>query len=536
MNCPRCGTALMPGDRACPTCGDRVFGNDIIHAVTTVTWQKAWKGGMHTVDMWHLQNPLYIRLKPRTRSGDKVRVAGGRLMQADGSILIAPVEVTVHVEPTPLWVKIVTVVLCLALLAGVGYGIWTAVEYLETPEITITLPTEPRPTTRPTEPAEWENPDPTEKETIENEPTEYDPTEYDPTEYDPTERPSWDAGSSIMNYELRPMLQQLSEDHLTNLEAIYWALMDFEASVELPRDITVEEMDYLLQILHYECPELMQYDYFSGGMYYYDTTTNLVSSYDLPYTMTQAEYQDMYDACEAVINGLVDQTQGMTDWEKEQLVFDYITTNCAYDMDIEHAGSAYGTLVQEIAKCDGISFATKWLLEEMGISCIVVNGDPVEGEIGHAWNYVLLDGAYYGLDVTADVRRPGDECPVLFCAYNVSTDVVDQTYILCPVYSEYVQTPTVTTMDQSYHVRNGSYMTAGSDWRGYVQMEFLAACQNGGEFRFQFESTADYEACRDALDQLCNDTWNTSGLSGTVSWIYWYIDEFNTVYIGVTRG
>lgn len=530
MQCARCGADLSPGVRECPDCGNHVYGNDFVYASLAVSWEEARKGGLQTLEMRNLLNPLRVRLKPRTRTGDKIRVPGAMFQQADESVLLAPVEVTVHVGPIPLWRPVVAVLLCLVLLGSAGLGVWALTDHLSSlpdQHLSATLPSQPVPSTTlaaepTTEPTTATEPETTEPETTEPETTEA-PTESDYT-------------GVIMNYEMRPMLQQLPEDHLTNLEAIYQSMMNFETSIELPCETTLEETENLVKILHYECPELIQFDYGKGWTNYYDADTGIVTSIEPVYAMTPAEYEDMYDACVEVIDSLVAATDGMTDWEKEWYVFDYITTNCAYDMDIQYAGTAYGTLVQEIAKCDGISFAMKWAMEEMGITCIVVDGDPTVGDIGHAWNYILLDGEYYGLDVTADVRRPGDECPVLYCAYNVSTEVVEQTYILCPAYRDYVQTPFVTTMEASYHVKNGSYMAAGADWRSYVQAEFLNACQSSGEFRFQFESVEEYETCKAELERLCNDVWRSSGLAGTMSWMFWYIDEFNVLYIGVTRG
>lgn len=516
MECSRCGATLGPGVRECPDCGNQVYGNDFVYASITVTWEQARKGGLHTVEMRDLVNPLKVRIRPGTRTGDKYRVPGAMFVTADESMLLAPVEVTVHVEPRPLWQSVMAVLLCLLLVAGAGVGIHAAWEGMnDRPAVQVsTTPTQPRQTTAPTQPS---------TAAAETETTEPETTVPQQPE------------SIIMNYALRPLLRQLSEDQLTNLEAIYQALMNFEASVTLPCEITVEEINYLIQVLHFECPELMQFDLSQSGMFYYDTTTNIVNKYELAYVLSQAEYTEMYDACVEVIDRLVAETQGMTDWEKERYVFDYITANCSYDLYMDLAGTAYGTLVQKIAKCDGISLATKWILEEMGITCVVAGGAPKEGDIGHVWNYVLLDGAYYGLDVTADVFGEDNEGPILFCAYNVSTELLEEDFILDPVFTEYVQTPVVTTMEKSYHVQNGGYITSGSGWERYAQAKFETACQSGGEFRFQFESEADYESCKAELNQFLNDVWNNGGFPGQVSWSYWYHDGFRVVCVRVTK-
>ena len=90
-------------------------------------------------------------------------------------------------------------------------------------------------------------------------------------------------------------------------------------------------------------------------------------------------------------------------------------------------------------------------------------------------------------------------------------------------------------MEQSYHVLNGSYMAGGADWKSYLQTELPEAFQNGGEVRLQFENAAEYEACRKELNKVYQDTLYSSGYSGTVDCVIWYIHEFRVIYIGVTK-
>lgn len=544
MNCANCGNAVGPGVRDCPFCGNAIYNNNFVYASITLSWEDARKGGVHELTMQNMVNPLRVRVKPRTRGGDKIRVAGAMFSMADESVMLAPVEVTVHVERRPLWQPLLAVLVCVLMTAAAGMGIWTVKRSGGgTPQqniattISTTAPTQPStiettlpPTNGDTQPEETETTAPI----TEPEETETTAPITEPEETETTAPPQPARESVVMHYEMRPLLQQLTEDQLVNLEAIYQAMMNFEDTVMLPREIQLDEIDDLVKILHYECPELMQLDIMDAGTYYYNTDTGIVSEYDFNLAMSENEYEEMYEACTEVIDRLVAQTRGMTDWEKERFVFDYITSNCRYDMHVTNAGNAYGTLIQKIAKCDGISFATKWILEEMGITCIVVSGDPTEGDVGHAWNYVLLDGEYYGLDVTADVRKSGDECPVLYCAFNVSTEVVEQSYILRPYYVNFVRSPEVTTMEKSFHAQNGGYFAAGEDWKPYLQTEFLEACQNDSSFILQFETEQDYRNFQNEVGSLLRTFWRSSGISGSFSWNGWYIDEFRVYYVNVS--
>ncbi len=67
--------------------------------------------------------------------------------------------------------------------------------------------------------------------------------------------------------------------------------------------------------------------------------------------------------------------------------------------------TAYGALVKGESLCEGYARATKAVLDRMGIPCVLVQGgyQSNEGSMEpHMWNYVKVDGQWYGLDTTMD--------------------------------------------------------------------------------------------------------------------------------------
>lgn len=101
-------------------------------------------------------------------------------------------------------------------------------------------------------------------------------------------------------------------------------------------------------------------------------------------------------------------TDGMTDREKAEAAYSYITSNVAYDFryysgknDLPFVSTvALGALRDNLAICGGYSHALETLLDMCGIENYTVSGVS-QGEY-HAWNYVVLDGAGYYCDPTAD--------------------------------------------------------------------------------------------------------------------------------------
>lgn len=101
-------------------------------------------------------------------------------------------------------------------------------------------------------------------------------------------------------------------------------------------------------------------------------------------------------------------TEEMTDREKAEAAYAYITENVAYDFryysgknDMPFTSTvALGALRDHLAVCGGYSHALETLLDLCGIENYTVSG-VCNGEY-HAWNYVVLDGKGYYCDPTAD--------------------------------------------------------------------------------------------------------------------------------------
>lgn len=108
-----------------------------------------------------------------------------------------------------------------------------------------------------------------------------------------------------------------------------------------------------------------------------------------------------YDKAKKIIKDII--KPGMSEFEKERAIHDYIVLNSKYDYDnkypAEDDGDAYGILMNGTAVCQGYSYATELLLNMVGIRANIVVGDA-KGGGWHAWNIVKINGKYYHLDTT----------------------------------------------------------------------------------------------------------------------------------------
>lgn len=128
-------------------------------------------------------------------------------------------------------------------------------------------------------------------------------------------------------------------------------------------------------------------------------------------------------AFENAVNDIADRATEIADSADSEVSRDYalaksvnelIATDVAYDFGTYNdylngqlstsplSHTAYGALVAKKAVCSGFTFGYKAVMDKLGIPCVVVsgfskgkdaNGSDTEGNVGHSWNYVLLQTA-----------------------------------------------------------------------------------------------------------------------------------------------
>ena len=154
--------------------------------------------------------------------------------------------------------------------------------------------------------------------------------------------------------------------------------------------IIIESGDYLAIQFNFELSD----NYYVVRKYLYGT--------DIPGDNERA--LRIYD----VVDGFIDRyiTDGMTDFDKEIAVHDFIVENCVYGYPDNNDDSykAYGALVMHQSVCDGYAEAFFIIMSCLGVKCDIVVGSTDEGL--HAWNQIELGGAWYNVDLTWDDSLP----------------------------------------------------------------------------------------------------------------------------------
>ncbi len=112
-------------------------------------------------------------------------------------------------------------------------------------------------------------------------------------------------------------------------------------------------------------------------------------------------------ACTAITDAAA-QADAVTDYEIALFLHNYLIAHVKYEEEGENIHSAYSTIVDGVAVCDGYTRAYQILLRKMDVESMYVQGRIAESDpgVGHAWNIVNINGVYCHVDVTWDDLDP----------------------------------------------------------------------------------------------------------------------------------
>ncbi|WP_158408921.1 transglutaminase domain-containing protein [Peptoclostridium acidaminophilum] len=142
--------------------------------------------------------------------------------------------------------------------------------------------------------------------------------------------------------------------------------------------------------------------------------------YELTY-LTTKEQEDYVDSrVDDILLEIV--SPGMTSFEKELAIHDYIVKNVEYDTSYEEH-SAYAALAYGKTVCQGYSLLAYKMLEEAGVQARIVAGDE---SMNHAWNMANIDGEWYHSDLTWDDPLPDVKSRTIYTYFNLSDERMSQ--------------------------------------------------------------------------------------------------------------
>lgn len=142
-----------------------------------------------------------------------------------------------------------------------------------------------------------------------------------------------------------------------------------------------------------------------GGQYVIRSTLPISDAYKSGDTSQLSDKEkETLDMASAVLDEII--TDGMTDYEKEMAVYDWMTKSLQYDTGIltvipqtqADCDNPYGVLKYHNAVCVGYATTFRLFMQMMDIECMVVHNP----DRYHSWDLVKLDDEWYHVDVYSD--------------------------------------------------------------------------------------------------------------------------------------
>lgn len=228
----------------------------------------------------------------------------------------------------------------------------------------------------------------------------------------------------------------------------------------LEAGLTEEDID---RIFCYVLADHPEYFYVDGYRYTkYSRMDRLVKiEFSGSYTCDIQECAHKWEQIEDAADALLAQAPARgDDYEKARYVYETLIRDTDYVLDAPDSQNLYSVLVNGASVCQGYAKATQYLLNHLGIPCLLVQGQVQPGE-GHAWNMLCLDGDYYYMDTTwgdASYRQAEDDGQDSGWIPQVNYDY------LCVTTSQLLRThtpdmgvplPECTATRDNYYVREG---------------------------------------------------------------------------------
>lgn len=159
--------------------------------------------------------------------------------------------------------------------------------------------------------------------------------------------------------------------------------------------VTQDEISLIFRALRYDHPEIY---WIQAYKYIIDEKSDQLYFY--PTYLVNAEEKSLYDEQLSVWTerALSTVNSGMTQYEKEKAIYDFIVDNTEYSLNSELNQSLI-SVVKGKSVCLGYTKAMKYICDKINIPCVVIEGTSKDG-IAHSWNKVQINNDWYNVDAT----------------------------------------------------------------------------------------------------------------------------------------
>lgn len=274
---------------------------------------------------------------------------------------------------------------------------------------------------------------------------------FEPTDFDYT-APVTGEGTGYYRY----CYNELNDTEKKVYSVIMQSVHTQPERIEIP-ELGDGDLTKVFEAISYDNPDL-----FNLGLNCKVYTEGVKTYFEAEYTLSKEEYTQKLKEAKDIASVIIDGASVYTSvYEKEKYVHDYIINHCKYAEPSESplANTMYGCLVEGKAACEGYSRAFQYIMSALNIDNRVVTGESADdgvNYVSHMWNYIVLDGEGYFVDLTWDDPK-GDGDVLRHTYFNVTTND-----ILIKYRNIRQQLPLCTATKYNYFVYENAYFTTGT--------------------------------------------------------------------------
>lgn len=253
--------------------------------------------------------------------------------------------------------------------------------------------------------------------------------------------------------------EHLNENQQKLYSEVYGVLRNFGSNVLVSTKDT-DELNKVFNCVMLDHPEIFYVTGYSLTKYTKgDRIENI--TFTGKYIYSQEEAAQFMDIVERVAAECISECPGDDEYSKVKYIYEWLISRCDYELDAENNQNILSVFVTNKTVCQGYAKSAQYLLNKMGVFCILCEGEAMGSE-AHVWNIVRIDDEYYFLDVTW-----GD---ATYTFNEQEAEVFEQPDInyeyMCVPYteiagthaiSETVTLPVCNSMRDNYYVREGLY-------------------------------------------------------------------------------
>lgn len=316
------------------------------------------------------------------------------------------------------------------------------------------------------------------------------------------ETKGYSVPNSYKDEEYRYYYQHLNSTEQEAYRIICAELPSFPKKISIPF-LTAGGMKDVFTAVSYDNPE-----FFFLAYHYSFSRTGAVNYFEPEYVLTKTEYKSrllqLRLAADQFLRGA---PHNGSDYDKELFVHDKLVERTQYQTgDADMIYTAYGSLVNRRANCEGYARAVIYLLKKLGVRSYAATGTATrrDGSVeNHMWNVVYVNGNPYMMDATFDDYSiendrgaNGRQNGASHIYFNLSWSDIAKNHTLD---DDEVGKP-CRYEDQMYFIKNGLYFTSYEQALSELPRKIQANLASGTHsIEMRFSSYVEYNRAAGAL-------------------------------------